>query len=108
MQESTSRRPAPSAAGRLNVAGMVASAAGILVQIGSGSDLYATIPPGPMILIAAAALVALGPWHRTPIVGVAVPLLLFVGAARAAVNSGEFSTNWPIQARSASASSPVT
>ena len=33
---------------------------------------------------------ALGPWRWTPIVGVVVPLFLFVGAVAAAVNSGEW------------------
>jgi hypothetical protein len=61
MQESTSKRPTLSAAGQLNVTGMVAAAAGIIIQIASGSDLYPTIPPGPIILLAGAALVALGP-----------------------------------------------
>jgi hypothetical protein len=90
MQESTSKRPTLSAAGKLNVTGMVTAAAGIIIQIASGSDLYPTIPPGPIILLAGAALVALGPWRWTPIVGVVVPLFLFVGAVIAAVNSGEF------------------
>jgi hypothetical protein len=90
MQESTSRRPTLSAAGKLNVAGMVAAAAGIVIQIGSGSDLYPAIPPGPIILLAGAALVALGPWRWTPVVGIVVPLFLSVGAVMAAVNSGEF------------------
>jgi hypothetical protein len=90
MQDSPSRRPTLSAAGKLNVAGMVTAAAGIIIQIASGSDLYPTIPPGPIILIAGAALVALGPWRWTPIVGVVVPLFLFVGAVAAAVNSGEW------------------
>jgi hypothetical protein len=34
-----------SAAGKLNVAGLVAAAAGIVIQIASGAD-YPTIPPG--------------------------------------------------------------
>jgi hypothetical protein len=90
MQESPRKRPTLSAAGNLNVAGMVTAAAGIIIQIASGSDLYPTIPPGPVILLAGAALVALGPWRWTPIVGVVVPLFLLVGAVLAAVNSGEF------------------
>ena len=90
MQESPRKRPTLSAAGKLNVAGMVTAAAGIIIQIASGSDLYPTIPPGPIILLAGAALVALGPWRWTPIVGVVVPLFLLVGAVLAAVNSGEF------------------
>jgi hypothetical protein len=69
---------------------MVVAAAGIIIQIASGSDLYPTIPPGPIVLLAGAALVALGPWRWTPVVGVVVPLFLLVGAAIAAVVSGEF------------------
>ena len=90
MQESTSKRPTLSAAGMLNVTGMGVAAAGIIIQIASGSDLYPTIPPGPIILLAGAALVALGPWRWTPVVGVVVPLFLLVGAAIAAIVSGEF------------------
>jgi small-conductance mechanosensitive channel len=90
MQEPTRTRPTLSAAGKLNVTGMVVAAAGIIIQIASGSDLYPTIPPGPIVLLAGAALVALGPWRWTPVVGVVVPLFLLVGAAIAAVVSGEF------------------
>jgi hypothetical protein len=53
-------RPGAARQGLL-VTGMVAAAAGIIIQIASGSDLYPTIPPGPIILLAGAALVALGP-----------------------------------------------
>jgi hypothetical protein len=90
MQKSSTKPPTLSAAGKLNVAGMVTAAAAIIIQIASGSDLYPTIPPGPIILLAGAGLVALGPWRWTPIVGVVVPLFLLVGAVVAAVNSGEF------------------
>jgi hypothetical protein len=90
MQEPTRTRPTLSAAGKLNATGMVVAAAGIIIQIASGSDLYPTIPPGPIVLLAGAALVALGPWRWTPVVGVVVPLFLLVGAAIAAVVSGEF------------------
>jgi len=90
MQKSSTKPPTLSAAGKLNVAGMVTAAAAIIIQIASGSDLYPTISPGPIILLAGAGLVALGPWRWTPIVGVVVPLFLLVGAVVAAVNSGEF------------------
>jgi hypothetical protein len=90
MQKSSTKPPTLSAAGKLNVIGMVAAAVGIIMQIASGSDLYPTIPPGPIILLAGAALVALGPWRWTPVVGVVVPLFLLVGAVIAAVVSGEF------------------
>jgi hypothetical protein len=69
-----------SAAGKLNVAGLVAAAAGIVIQIASGAD-YPTVPPGLIILLAAAGLVALGArWRWTTIVGVVVPAFLLVGA----------------------------
>jgi hypothetical protein len=90
MQEPPTRRPALSGAGKLNVAGMVVAAAGIVVQIASGSELFPTIPPGPIILLAGAALVALGPWRWTPVVGVVVPLFVVVGGIVAAFVSGSF------------------
>ena len=47
-----------SAAGKLTVAGLVAAAGGIAIQIASGAD-YSTVPPGLVILLVAAGLVAL-------------------------------------------------
>jgi hypothetical protein len=90
MRQAARSRPTLSAAGRLNVIGMVAAAVGIIVQIASGSDLYPTIPPGPIILLCAAALVAVGRWRWTAVIGVAVPLFLVVGAVLAAFGSGRF------------------
>jgi len=90
MREPTTKRPTLTGAGKLNVAGMVVAAAGIVVQIVSGSDLFPTIPPGPIILLAGAALVALGPWRWTPVVGVVVPLFVVVGGIIAAFVSGSF------------------
>jgi hypothetical protein len=81
MDSSISRPRTLSAAGKLNVAGLVAAAAGIVIQIASGAD-YPTVPPGLIILLAAAGLVALGArWRWTTIVGVAVPTFLLVGGA---------------------------
>jgi hypothetical protein len=81
MDSSISRPRTVSAAGKLNVAGLVAAAAGIVIQIASGAD-YPTVPPGLLILLAAAGLVALGArWRWTTIVGVVVPTLLLVGGA---------------------------
>jgi hypothetical protein len=79
MDGSISRPRTVSAAGKLNVAGLVAAAAGIVIQIASGAD-YPTVPPGLIILLAAAGLVALGArWRWTTIVGVVVPTFLLVG-----------------------------
>jgi hypothetical protein len=56
----------------LSVVGLVVAAAGIMIQYASGVD-YPTIPPGPpIILLAAAAVVAFGPWrwsHRAGVAG---------------------------------------
>jgi hypothetical protein len=72
-----------SAAGRLTVAGLVAAAAGIVIQIAAGAE-YPTVPPGLIILLVAAGLVALGArWRWTPLVGVVVALFLLVGGALA-------------------------
>ena len=83
MQRATSRSRSLSAAGRLTVAGLVAAAAGIVIQIASGAE-YPTVPPGLLILLVAAGLVALGArWRWTPLVGVVVALFLLVGGVLA-------------------------
>jgi hypothetical protein len=74
---------------KLNVAGLVLTAAGMLLQIAAGSELYPTFA-GPIVLLAAAVIVAFGPGHWTPYVGLLVPLVLGVGAIIAAAISGEF------------------
>jgi hypothetical protein len=81
------RRPLSTPA-RLNVAAMIVAAGGILLQIASGSEAYPTIPPGPIILLGGAGVVALGPWRWSAIVGAAVPLFLTVGAIISAAAGG--------------------
>ena len=76
-------------AAKLNVLGLVLTAAGMLLQIAAGSTLYPSFA-GPIVLLASAALVALGPGRWTPWVGLVVPLVLGVGATIAAVMTGEF------------------
>jgi hypothetical protein len=73
------KRTRLSGSGRLNVVGTVVAAAGILVQYFADVEDFPTIPPGPIILLAAAALVAFGSWRWTPAVGVIVPLFVLVG-----------------------------
>jgi hypothetical protein len=45
---------------KVNVVGMVVAAAGILIEYFSGVEGFPTVPPGPFILVGAAALVAWG------------------------------------------------
>lgn len=83
MDNPTSRPRNLSPAASLTVAGLLAAAAGIVIQIASGAD-YPTIPPGLVILLAAAGLVALATrWRWTTILGVIVSLFLLVGGALA-------------------------
>ena len=72
-------RVALSTVGQVNVAGLVVAAAGILMEYFSGVEGFPTIPPGPIILLAAAALVAFGRWRWMPAVGVIAPLFVLVG-----------------------------
>ena len=73
-----SQRSSLLSASKLTVAALLVAAAGFLIQIVSGVEVP-TVPPGLVILLAAAAMVALLPWRWMPIVGTAVGLFLFVG-----------------------------
>jgi hypothetical protein len=75
-----SRRYPRSAPTKVNAAGLVVAATGILIQYFSGVEGFPTVPPGPFILLGAAALVAWGPWRWTAAVGVLAPLLGLVWA----------------------------
>lgn len=74
---------------KLNVAGLILTAAGMLLQIAVGSTLYPSLA-GPIVLLVAAAIVALWSSRWTPWVGLIVPLVLGLGAIVAAVLTGEF------------------
>jgi uncharacterized membrane protein len=67
-----------STAAKINIAGLLAAAVGIVIQIASGVD-YPTVPPGLIILLVTAGLVAFARWAWVAIVGVIVPLFLLVG-----------------------------
>ena len=73
----------------LNVLGLVLTAAGMLVQIAAGSDLYPSLT-GPIVLLATVVLVVFGPRRWTRWVGLGVPLVLGIGAAVAATMTGTF------------------
>jgi hypothetical protein len=76
-------------AAKLNVAGVVLTAAGMLLQIAAGSTLYPSFA-GPIVLLAAAVIVAFWSGRWTPYVAILIPLVLGLGAIIAAVISGEF------------------
>ena len=82
-------RDALSSAAKINVVGLVLAAAGIVVQIAAESDLYPSVPPGPIILLAGAGVVASGPRRWAPYVGVFVPVFLLVGATISAFVASE-------------------
>lgn len=63
----------------VNAASMLVAAAGILLIFGAAPDLFPTIPPGPIILVAAAGLVAFVVRRWTAVVGVAVPAFIVLG-----------------------------
>jgi hypothetical protein len=76
-------------AAKLNVTGLVLTAAGMLLQIAAGSELYPSFA-GPIVLIATAVIVAIWSGRWTAYVALLVPLVLGLGAIVAALMSGEF------------------
>ena len=78
-----SARTLPTAV-KVNAVAMVVAIAAILWQIAAGVD-YPTVPPGPIILGIAAAIVVLvrATWAR--VVGIVVPLFLIVGGTIATI-----------------------
>jgi hypothetical protein len=78
-----------SPAARLNVTGLVVAAAGIMIQYVSGED-FPTIPPGPIILLVAAAVVAFGSWRRAPVVGLVAAAFISIGGVIATIAGSGF------------------
>ena len=73
------KRPSSlSSAGKLTVAALLVAALGFTIQIFSGIDVP-MVPPGLVILVVAATVVALLPWRWVPVVGAFAGLFLFVG-----------------------------
>lgn len=65
-------------AGKVTVAALLVGAAGFVIQIVFEVDVP-TVPPGLVIMLLAAGLVAFLPWRWIPVVGAAVGLFLLVG-----------------------------
>ena len=78
-----------STARKVNVVGLVVTAAGMLLQIAAGSVLYPSLA-GPIVLLVTAIIVAFGPARWTPYLGLVVPLVLGLGAIIAALMTGAF------------------
>ena len=82
-------RTGPSPPAKLNAAGLLVAAAGLMVQYFSGVD-FPTIPPGPIILTVAAAVVVFGPWPRSSVVGLVAALIVSVGGVIATIVGNGF------------------
>lgn len=78
-----------SPAARLNVGGLTLTAVAMLLQIAAGSTLYPSVT-GPIVLAITALLVAFVARRWTAYVGLAVPLVLGIGAIVAAIMTGDF------------------
>lgn len=68
---------------------LVVAAAGMLIQYAAGVD-YPTIPPGPIIALAAAGVVAFGPWRRAPVVGLVAAVFISLGGVIATIAGNGF------------------
>jgi hypothetical protein len=70
-----------SRAEKLLIIGLVANAVGIWIQAFAGDPEYPSIPPGPIVLVIIAAIVALGTrWRGTALLGALLSLWITVGA----------------------------
>ena len=68
---------------RTEAAALAVAAVGIIIQIIGGVN-YPAVPPGLIILLAAAALVAFLPWRWAPVIGVLAGAFMVIGAIAAA------------------------
>lgn len=65
---------------KLTIAGLISIAFAIWGQWLSGDPAYPTFPPGPVVFIAVAAIVAMGTrWWWTPLIGALISLLVTTG-----------------------------
>ncbi len=78
-----------SGAAKLNIVGLVVTAAGMLLQMASGSTMFPSAT-GPIVLLVTALIVTFAPGRWPAVAGLAVPLVLGVGAIVAAVMTGDF------------------
>jgi hypothetical protein len=74
------------------VAGLVTAAAGVVVLILVGVPGFPLIPPGPIILLVGAGLVAFLPWRWAPALGLLAAAFLSVGAVLAGATAAMLAT----------------
>jgi hypothetical protein len=74
---------------KLTASGLVLAAAGMLLEIGAGSQLYPTLT-GPIVLVVGATLVSLQLGRWTAYAGLIIPLVLAIGLVVSAVMSPAF------------------
>jgi hypothetical protein len=82
----------PSGARIAAVAGLIAAAVGILVLRFSGAAMPA-VPPGLVLLVAAAVLVAFSPWRWAPAAGVLIALFELIGYVASGSTYGLFAVD---------------
>lgn len=65
---------------KATIGGLLTAAVGVFLQYLTLPEDFPTVPPGPIILAAAAAIVAFGSrWSWTPVLGVGVALMIAIG-----------------------------
>lgn len=84
-----SLQASPSSPRKLTALGLTVAAVGIMGQYVSGVD-YPTIPPGAIILAAAAGVVAFGHWRWAPAVGLGVAVFISIGGTIATAAGNGF------------------
>jgi hypothetical protein len=72
------QRNSLSSSSKTTIGALLVAAAGFVIQIVSGVEVP-TIPPGLVIMLVAAGMVAFLPWRWMPVVGAAAGLFLLVG-----------------------------
>ncbi len=70
------------------VVGLLLAAVGTLGEYLSGVPGFPVVPPGPIILVVAAAAVAFVPWRWAPAIGLVVAVFILVGALLSGVPLG--------------------
>lgn len=75
MKNRNSRNPMTT----LTIGSLLVAAVGIFLQYLSGVGDFPTIPPGPIILVALAGVIAIAPWRWIPLAGAVMGISLVIG-----------------------------